>query len=67
MNSNYGMVKHVMVAELGRLWNQSEKARCTDDSSQIEAQVWLWQHKTLFLAMGVLIVAGLLIASGMSA
>ena len=63
MNGNYGLVLYVMDAELGRLWNQSKKARRTAaDRSQIEAQVWLWQHKTLFLAVGALVVAGLLSA-----
>ncbi len=28
---------------------------------QIEAQAWLWQHKVLLFALGVLVVVGLLV------
>lgn len=67
MNGNYGLVQYVMDAELGRLWSQSKKARRTAaDRSQIETRVWLWQHKTLFLAVGALIVTALLSAGGLS-
>lgn len=33
-----------------------------DSRSQLEAQVWLWKHKVLLAALGVLIVVGLLIS-----
>ncbi|CAG0935536.1 hypothetical protein TFLX_04377 [Thermoflexales bacterium] len=35
-----------------------------DGGSQFEAQAWLWQHKVLFLVLGVLVVAGLLVVGG---
>jgi hypothetical protein len=68
MNGNYGLIQQVTDAELGRLWSQSKKVRRTAaDRSQLQTQVWLWQHKTLFSAIGALVLAGLLIASGTSA
>jgi len=68
MNGNYGLIQQVTDAELGRLWSQSKQARHTlADRSQIETRVWLWQHKTLFSAIGALVLTGLLLASGTSA
>ncbi|MBI5567822.1 MAG: hypothetical protein HY870_23180 [Chloroflexi bacterium] len=68
MNGNFGLIQQVTDAELGRLWSQSKQARHTPaDRSQIETRVWLWQHKTLFSAIGALVLAGLLIAGGTSA
>lgn len=68
MNGNYGLIQQVTDAELGRLWSQSKKFRGTAaDRSQIEVQVWLWQHKTLFSAVGALVLTGVLLASGTSA
>jgi hypothetical protein len=35
-----------------------------DSGSQFEAQAWLWQHKGLFVAFGVLLVVVLVALSG---
>jgi hypothetical protein len=32
-----------------------------DCGSKFEAQAWLWQHKVLLFALGVLLAAGLLV------
>ena len=37
---------------------------CYDCGRQFEAQAWLWQHKLLFLSLGVLLVVGLLVVGG---
>ncbi len=63
-NGTYGAAQYTVLAELGHLWNQSAKARHTHDNSQIEAQIWLWEHKALFFLLGALLVAGLLVAGG---
>ena len=33
-----------------------------DCRSQIEAQVWLWEHKVLLAVLGALVVVGLLVS-----
>jgi hypothetical protein len=63
VNGLYGLLQVAAMAELDRQWSKRAKI---DDGTGYEARAWLWQHKALFLAMGVLVAAGLLIAGGLS-
>jgi hypothetical protein len=56
----FGLVHLVVSAERDGRRNNVVKI---DDRSYAEAQVWLWQHKLLFFAIGVLMLT-LLIVSG---
>jgi hypothetical protein len=35
-----------------------------DGRPQLEAQVWLWEHKVLLAALGALVFAGLVLSGG---